>query len=98
MVRNHAITPAQADSAYAQKLTPQKASTADDVKAPGFVHWVAAQLEKTYGGELLQNGGGGAFTSPLAGLDWVARAPGRGGSQPPARHDGRDAAPCRAPT
>src|SRR5438067_13637473 len=46
MVRNHAITPAQADSAYAQKLTPQKASTADDVKAPGLVPWVAAQLEK----------------------------------------------------
>src|SRR5438045_1161385 len=66
MVRNHAITPAQADSAYAQKLTPQKASTADDVKAPGFVHWVAAQLEKTYGGELLKNGGLTVFTS----LDW----------------------------
>jgi len=66
MVRNHAITPAQADSAYAQKLTPQKASTADDVKAPGFVHWVAAQLEKTYGGELLKNGGLTVITS----LDW----------------------------
>src|SRR3989454_710550 len=57
MVRNHAITPAQADSAYAQRLTPQKASTADDVKAPGFVHWVAAQLEKTYGGGVPENGG-----------------------------------------
>jgi len=66
MVRNRAITPAQADSAYAQKLTPQKASAADDVKAPGFVHWVAAQLEKTYGGELLKNGGLTVITS----LDW----------------------------
>ena len=66
MVRNRAITPAQADSAYAQKLTPQKASAADDVKAPGFVHWVAAQLEKTYGGELLENGGLTVITS----LDW----------------------------
>src|SRR5438105_14955010 len=66
MVRNHAITPAQADSSYAQKLTPQKASTADDVKAPGFVHWVAAQLEKTYGQERLKNGGLTVVTS----LDW----------------------------
>src|SRR5256712_8844465 len=57
MVRSHAITAARAGSAYAQRLTPQKASTADDVKAPGFVHWVAAQLEKTYGGEVLQNRG-----------------------------------------
>src|SRR5438105_3236180 len=66
MVRNHAITPAQAQSAYGQKLTLQKPSTADDVKAPGFVHWVAAQLEKTYGGELLKNGGLTVTTS----LDW----------------------------
>src|SRR5438105_14528659 len=66
MVRNHAITPAQADSSYAQKLTPQKASNADDVKAPGFVHWIAAQLEKTYGQELLENGGLTVVTS----LDW----------------------------
>src|SRR5438132_5074607 len=66
MVRNHAITPSQADAAYAQKLRPQKASTADDVKAPGFVHWVAAQLEKTYGGQLVKNGGLTVITS----LDW----------------------------
>jgi membrane peptidoglycan carboxypeptidase len=66
MVRNHATTAAQAQAAYAQKLSPQKASTADDVKAPGFVHWVAAQLEKTYGQELLENGGLTVITS----LDW----------------------------
>ncbi|HVS05008.1 MAG TPA: transglycosylase domain-containing protein [Candidatus Dormibacteraeota bacterium] len=66
MVRNHAITAAQAQSAYAQKLSPQKPSTADDVKAPGFVHWVASQLEQTYGGELLKNGGLTVITS----LDW----------------------------
>jgi 1A family penicillin-binding protein len=66
MVRNHAITAAESRSAYAQKLSPQKASTADDVKAPGFVHWVAAQLEKTYGAELLENGGLTVITS----LDW----------------------------
>ena len=66
MVRNHAITPSQADAAYAQKLSPQKASIADDVKAPGFVHWVASQLEKTYGEELLKNGGLTVVTS----LDW----------------------------
>jgi len=66
MVRSRAITPAQAQSAYAQKLSPQKPSTADDVKAPGFVHWVASQLEKTYGQELLKNGGLTVITS----LDW----------------------------
>jgi 1A family penicillin-binding protein len=66
MVRTHAITAAQAKTAYAQKLTLQKPSTADDVKAPGFVHWVAAQLEKTYGQELLKNGGLTVITS----LDW----------------------------
>jgi membrane peptidoglycan carboxypeptidase len=66
MVRTNAITAAQSHSAYAQKLSPQKASTADDVKAPGFVHWVAAQLEKTYGQELLKNGGLTVITS----LDW----------------------------
>jgi membrane peptidoglycan carboxypeptidase len=66
MVRTNAITAAQAQSAYAQKLNPQKPSTADDVKAPGFVHWVASQLEKTYGQELLKNGGLTVITS----LDW----------------------------
>jgi membrane peptidoglycan carboxypeptidase len=66
MVRSHAITAAHADSAFAQKLSPQKASTADDVKAPGFVHWVASQLETTYGEELLKNGGLTVITS----LDW----------------------------
>jgi len=52
MVKAHDITAAQAQSAYGQKLALQKPSTAEDVKAPGFVHWVAAQLEKTYGAEL----------------------------------------------
>jgi membrane peptidoglycan carboxypeptidase len=66
MVRGHDITPAQARSASAQALTLQKPSTSDDVKAPGFVHWVAAQLEKTYGEELLKNGGLTVITS----LDW----------------------------
>ncbi|MEA2636149.1 MAG: hypothetical protein QOH92_2916 [Chloroflexota bacterium] len=66
MVRAHDITPAQARTASAQALTLQKPSTADDVKAPGFVHWVAAQLEKTYGDELLKNGGLTVITS----LDW----------------------------
>jgi 1A family penicillin-binding protein len=66
MVRTHTITAAQAKTAYAQKLSLQKPSTVDDVKAPGFVHWVAAQLEKTYGQELLKNGGLTVVTS----LDW----------------------------
>ena len=66
MVKAHDITAAEAQSAYGQKLTLQKPSTADDVKAPGFVHWVAAQLEKTYGEELLKNGGLTVVTS----LDW----------------------------
>jgi len=66
MVRAHDITPAQARTASAQALTLQKPSTSDDVKAPGFVHWVAAQLEKTYGEQLLKNGGLTVITS----LDW----------------------------
>ena len=66
MVKAHDITSAQARTIYAQKLALQKPSTADDVKAPGFVHWVAAQLEKTYGPDLLENGGLTVVTS----LDW----------------------------
>jgi membrane peptidoglycan carboxypeptidase len=66
MVRAHDLTAVQARTAFAQTLTLQKKSTADDVKAPGFVHWVAAQLEKTYGEELLKNGGLTVITS----LDW----------------------------
>jgi membrane peptidoglycan carboxypeptidase len=66
MVRAHDVTAAQARTAFAQALTLQKPSTSDDVKAPGFVHWVAAQLEKTYGDELLKNGGLTVITS----LDW----------------------------
>jgi len=66
MVRANDITAAQAKTIYAQKVVLQKPSAADGVKAPGFVHWVAAQLEKTYGQELLENGGLTVVTS----LDW----------------------------
>ncbi len=66
MVKAHDITPGQASAALAQKLSLLKPSSSDDVKAPGFVHWVAAQLEKTYGDELLMNGGLTVITS----LDW----------------------------
>jgi membrane peptidoglycan carboxypeptidase len=66
MVRAHDITPGQARTAAAQPLSLQKPSNADDVRAPGFVHWVAAQLEKTYGDELLVNGGLTVITT----LDW----------------------------
>ena len=66
MVKAGEITTAQARSAFAQPLKLQKPTTADDVKAPGFVHWVAAQVEKTYGEELLKNGGLTVITS----LDW----------------------------
>src|SRR2546427_6323282 len=102
MVRNHAITPAQADSAYAQRLTPQKASTADDVKAPGFVHWVAAQLEKTYGGGLLGNGGLTVLTSPGLNPQSIASRQGAGeGNGPqgpplPPGAPGADGSPTRA--
>lgn len=70
MVRAHDISAAQARAAAAQKLNLLAASTADNVKAPGFVHWVAAQLEKTYGDELLKNGGLTVVTS----LDWNLQA------------------------
>ena len=66
MVRTHDISAAQARTAFATKLSLRPLSSGDDVKAPGFVHWVAAQLEKTYGDELLKNGGLTVITS----LDW----------------------------
>ena len=66
MVRAREINASQAKTAAAQKLALRPATSADDVKAPGFVHWVAAQLEKTYGNELLTNGGLTVVTS----LDW----------------------------
>ena len=66
MIRSHDIAPAQAQAALSQKLTLQPLSNRDDVKAPGFTHWIAAQLEKTYGEELLRNGGLTVITS----LDW----------------------------
>ena len=66
MVRSHDITVAKATTAYAQPLALRKPSSTDDVKAPGFVHWIAAQLEKTYGDELFINGGLTVTTS----LDW----------------------------
>jgi membrane peptidoglycan carboxypeptidase len=66
MVKARDISVAQARAAYREKLSLQKPSTADDVKAPGFVHWIAAQLEKTYGQELLEKGGLTVVTS----LDW----------------------------
>src|SRR3989440_11112995 len=66
MVKAGETSTAQARSASAQPLGLRKPSTGDDVKAPGFVHWVAAQLEKTYGPDLLENGGLTVVTS----LDW----------------------------
>src|SRR3989442_15486376 len=79
MVRAGEITPAQARSASAQPITLRKPSTADDVKAPGFVHWVAAQLEKTYGEELLKNGGVSVINPPD--LDLHAVAEGQAGEK-----------------
>ena len=66
MVKAHDLTSAQAATAFAQKPALQPRSTQEDVKAPHFVHWVAAQLEKAYGDELLQKGGLTVITS----LDW----------------------------
>ncbi len=66
MVRAKALTQEQAASAFAEKLTLQKPTTRDDVKAPHFAHWVAAQLEKAYGDKLVQQGGLTVITT----LDW----------------------------
>lgn len=70
MVRAHDISASASKAALAQKLSLQPVSSADDVKAPGFVHWIAGQLEKTYGNELLVNGGLTVITS----LDWNLQA------------------------
>ena len=66
MVKAHDLTQAQATAAFAQKPVLQPRSSQEDVKAPHFVHWVAAQLEKAYGNELLQTGGLTVVTT----LDW----------------------------
>ncbi len=66
MVRAQDLTRAQATATYAQKLSLQPPSTKPDLKAPHFVHWVSAQLEKAYGNELLHKGGLTVITS----LDW----------------------------
>ena len=66
MVKARDITRAQANAALNEKLSFLPRSDADPVKAPGFVHWISAQLEKTYGDQLLKNGGLTVITS----LDW----------------------------
>ncbi|HEY8678541.1 MAG TPA: transglycosylase domain-containing protein [Candidatus Dormibacteraeota bacterium] len=66
MVRAHDLTAAQAAAAFKARIALLKPRNQDDVKAPQFVHWVAAQLEKAYGSELLTNGGLTVTTS----LDW----------------------------
>lgn len=66
VTRAHQITNSQAQTAFKEKVLLQKPLSGPDVKAPHFVRWVAAQLEKTYGNELLQNGGLTVITS----LDW----------------------------
>ena len=66
MVKAHDLTPAQAAAAFAQKPAVQAVPVQEEVKAPHFVHWVAAQLENAYGNELLQKGGLSVITS----LDW----------------------------
>ncbi|MEO6796086.1 MAG: transglycosylase domain-containing protein [Candidatus Dormibacter sp.] len=66
MVRAHDLTRAQATTVFGQKLSLQPLSSQPDVKAPHFVHWVSAQLEKTYGNDLLQKGGLTVITT----LDW----------------------------
>jgi len=70
MVRTHAISRQQAEAAGAEKLTLRRPTQQDDVKAPHFVHWVAAQLEKTFGQAVLEEGGLTVITS----LDWRLQA------------------------
>ena len=66
MVRAGYLSRIQAVAIFAEKLSLRPLATTPDVKAPHFVHWVSAQLEKTYGSELLQKGGLTVITT----LDW----------------------------
>jgi membrane peptidoglycan carboxypeptidase len=66
MVRSGQLTQAEAAAAFAQPLRLQPVSAGSDVRAPHFVHWIASQLEKTYGDRLVQQGGLTVITS----LDW----------------------------
>jgi membrane peptidoglycan carboxypeptidase len=66
MVRAHDLSKTEASAAFAQQLALKRLSNSPDVKAPHFVHWVSAQLEKTYGSDLVQRGGLTVITT----LDW----------------------------
>ena len=66
MVRAHDLSAAEASRAFAEPLTLKPLSNASEVKAPHFVHWVSAQLEKAYGSDMVQRGGLTVVTT----LDW----------------------------
>ncbi len=68
MVRGRYSSRARADEALQKSaaLKLQPLSTRDEVKAPHFVRWIAAQLENAYGGDLLREGGLVVTSS----LDW----------------------------
>src|SRR5256714_7585022 len=80
MVRAREITAAQARSPSTQRVTLRKPSPPDDVKAPRFVHRLADLLQKTYGQELLKNGGLTVVTSLDCNLQSIAerQSPGKG--------------------
>ncbi len=68
MVRNHAITQAEADAAYGEDISPPNhmfhASSPN--LAPGFVGWISSQLASKYGPNAPTEGGLQVTTT----LDW----------------------------
>jgi membrane peptidoglycan carboxypeptidase len=68
LVRNHAVTQADADAAYGEDISPPnhmfRASSPN--LAPGFVDWISSQLASRYGPNAPTQGGLRVTTS----LDW----------------------------
>ncbi len=75
MVRNHYVTLAQADLAYAEDLRPPQhmfTPTPQVLMAPGFTYWIIDQLTAKYGQKTVLGGGLNVVTTLNPGLQAMA--------------------------
>jgi membrane peptidoglycan carboxypeptidase len=66
MVKNHYVTPQQADQAYAEDLSPPNhmfIPGAQVLTAPGYVSWIVNELEARYGDSVTRGGGLRVYTT-----------------------------------
>jgi membrane peptidoglycan carboxypeptidase len=66
MVKNHYVTPQQADQAYAEDLSPPNhmfTPGAQVFTAPGYVSWIVNELEARYGDKITRGGGLRVYTT-----------------------------------